>query len=143
VGRWIIKPPVLAKRWTTRYSEGEPPNRLHSLNGGPRDTWSILIVSRQRAQGRCFRTFGILKPLRFFADRAGYEKRSSIAKGLLLGAFFCAEGPLRKNTFGKVTRKQIHHEGISRSYNPGSFGMTTCLETKGSTELKCKRPFSP
>jgi hypothetical protein len=29
-------------------------------------------------------------------DRARYEKRSSTAKGLLLGAFFSAEGPLSK-----------------------------------------------
>jgi hypothetical protein len=27
---------------------------MYSLNGGPPDAWSILIVSRQRAQGRCF-----------------------------------------------------------------------------------------
>jgi hypothetical protein len=45
---------VLAERWTTRYSEGEPPDCPHSLNGGPLVAWSILIVSWQRAQGRCF-----------------------------------------------------------------------------------------
>jgi hypothetical protein len=28
-------------------------------------------------------------------------------KELLLGAFFSAEGPLSKNTFGKITRKQV------------------------------------
>jgi hypothetical protein len=57
------------------------------------------------ANGECvliwegvFWTFGIAKPLRFFADQARYEKRSSTAKGLLLGAFFCAEGPLSKKT---------------------------------------------
>jgi hypothetical protein len=49
---------------------------------------------------------GILKPSSFFADRARYEKRSSTAKGLLLGAFFSTEGPLSKNTFGKMTCKQ-------------------------------------
>jgi hypothetical protein len=42
----------------------------------------------------------------FFADRVRYEKRSSTAKGLLLGAFFSAEGPLSTNTFGKMTCKQ-------------------------------------
>jgi hypothetical protein len=49
---------------------------------------------------------GILKPSSFFVDRARYEKRSSTAKGLLLGAFFSVEGPLSKNTFGKMTCKQ-------------------------------------
>jgi hypothetical protein len=29
------------------------------------------------------------------------------------------------------------------SYNPGSFGVVTCLETKGYTDLKRKRPISP
>jgi hypothetical protein len=38
----------------------------------------------------------------FFADRAHYEKRSSTAKGLLLGVFFSTEGPQNKNTFGKM-----------------------------------------
>jgi hypothetical protein len=48
-----------------------------------------------------------------------------------------------KNTFGRVICKQTQHEGICRSYNPRSFGMTTRLETKGSTDLKSKRLFSP
>jgi hypothetical protein len=63
-------------------------------------------------------------------------------KGLLLGAFFFAEGPLSKNTFGRTICKQTKHEGICQSYNPGSFGMMTRLETKGGTDLKRKRPFS-
>jgi hypothetical protein len=61
----------------------------------------------------------------------------------VLGAFFFAEGPLSKNTFGRVICKQTQHEGICRSYDPGSFGMTTNLETKGNTDLKRKRSFSP
>jgi hypothetical protein len=59
----------------------------------------------------------------------------------LLGPFFLAEGPPSKNTFGRVICKQTQCEGMSRSYNPGSFGMTTRLETKGNTDLKSKRPF--
>jgi hypothetical protein len=34
--------------------EGEPPYRLHWLSGGPPEARNILIVYRQRAQGRCF-----------------------------------------------------------------------------------------
>jgi hypothetical protein len=45
--------------------EDEPPNRLHWLSGGRTDDRNTLIVSRQRAQGRCFWTFGIPKPLCF------------------------------------------------------------------------------
>jgi hypothetical protein len=35
----------------------------------------------------------------------------------VLGAFFSAEGPLSKNTFGKTICKQIRHEDICQSYN--------------------------
>jgi hypothetical protein len=63
--------------------------------------------------------------------------------GLLLGAFFLAEGPPRKNTFGTVICKLTQHEDTSQSYNPGSFGIMTCLETKGCTDIKRKRPISP
>src|SRR5688572_5713452 len=38
----------------------------------------------------------------FFTDQARYEKRSSTAKGLLLGVCFVAEGPAGRNTFGKT-----------------------------------------
>jgi hypothetical protein len=41
----------------------------------------------------------------FFVDRARYKKRSSTAKGLLLGVFFFAEGPQGENTFGKMIQK--------------------------------------
>jgi hypothetical protein len=61
----------------------------------------------------------------------------------VLGACFFAEGPLSKNTFGRTTRKQNQHEGIHRSYDLESFGIMTCLETKGYTDLKRKRPISP
>jgi hypothetical protein len=76
-------------------------------------------------------------------DQARYEKRSSTAKGLLLGACFVAEGPLSRNSFERSAYKQTQREGIRRSYDPGSFGIVTCLETKGCTDLKRKRPISP
>jgi hypothetical protein len=56
---------------------------------------------------------------------------------IVLGVCFVAEGPIRINTFGRSTQKQ------SRSNHPGSFGITTCLETKGGTDLKMKRPIGP
>jgi hypothetical protein len=63
-------------------------------------------------------------------DRANYEKQSSTMKGLLLGAFFSAKGPLSKNTFEKIICKQAPHEDDT-------------LETKGGTDLKRKRLHSP
>jgi hypothetical protein len=68
--------------------EGEPPGRLHSLKGGPLDAWNIITISHQRAQGRCFSDLRHFKAFKFFVDRARYEKRSSTAKGLLLGPSF-------------------------------------------------------
>jgi hypothetical protein len=47
-----------------------------------------------------FRSLG-----QFFTDQARYEKQSSTAKGLLLGVCFVAEGPVRRNTFGRSVRK--------------------------------------
>jgi hypothetical protein len=41
----------------------------------------------------------------FFTDQARYEKRSSTAKGLLLGICFVAEDP-KKNTFERSSQKQ-------------------------------------
>jgi hypothetical protein len=61
----------------------------------------------------------------------------------MLGACFCTEGPPSKNTFGGMVSELTQHEGTSRSYNPESFGIITPLETKGGTDLKRKRPFSP
>jgi hypothetical protein len=90
-----------------------------------------------------FRTFGIPKPWRFFTDQARYEKRSSTAKGILLGACFVAEDPLNRNTFERSAYKQTQREGTRRSYDLGSFGIETCLETKDCTDLKRKRPISP
>jgi hypothetical protein len=54
--------------------EGEPPYRLHWLNGGPPEARNILIVSRQRAQGRCFSDLQHSEAFMFFVDRAHYEK---------------------------------------------------------------------
>jgi hypothetical protein len=124
-GRWIARALVSAERWTAR--------RLEYFN-----RFSATSSGKVFFGPSAFRSLWD-----FFADRARYEKRSSTAKGLPLGACFVAEGPLSKNTFGRTSRKQTQHEGIHRSYEPGSFGIMTCLETKGCTDLKRKRPISP
>jgi hypothetical protein len=53
-----------------------------------------------------FWIFGIPKLRRFFTDQARYQKRSSTAKGLLLGICFVAEDPKEINTFGRSSPKQ-------------------------------------
>jgi hypothetical protein len=52
-----------------------------------------------------FRTFGIPKLLWFLRIELVTKKRSSTAKGLLLGVFFSDEGPQGKNTFDKIIRR--------------------------------------
>ena len=94
--------------------EGEPPHCMHWLSGGPSSVQNIKIVSRQRAQGRCFSDLRHSEPFVFFADRARYEKRPSTMKGLLLGVFSSAEVSQGKNTFGKTVQRQVWHEDISR-----------------------------
>ena len=54
--------------------EGESPDCLHWLNGGPADAQNILIVFQQQAQGRCFSDLRHSKASMFFADRAHYKK---------------------------------------------------------------------
>jgi hypothetical protein len=66
-----------------------------------------------------------------------------VQKLWMLGGCFVAECPLSRNTFGRSAHKQIQREGTRRSYDPGSFGIATCLETKGCTDLKRKRLISP
>jgi hypothetical protein len=115
----------------------------HSLNGGPRcvrdestdrayplhggttprsdyfNRFSATSSEKVFFGPSAFRSLG-----QFFTDQARYEKRSSTAKGLLLGVCFVAEGPVRRNTFGRSARKQ------RRSYLPGNFGITTCLRRR-------------
>jgi hypothetical protein len=60
--------------YSTAGEEGEPPDCLHWLSGGPSDARNILIVFRQQAQGRCFSDLQHSEASVFFADRACYEK---------------------------------------------------------------------
>jgi hypothetical protein len=106
-GRWIARFLVSAERWTTR--------RLEYFN-----RFSATSSGKVFFGPSAFRSLWDL-----FEDRARYKKWSSTTKGLLLGAFFFAEGPPSKNTFGSVICELTQHEGTSRSYNLGSFGMTT------------------
>jgi hypothetical protein len=95
----------------------------HSLNGGPQGPrrWiasARVIGARWGARDDYFNRFSPTSSGKvffgssasrsledFFTDQACYEKRSSTAKGLLLGVCFVAEDP-KKNTFERSSQKQ-------------------------------------
>ena len=62
-----------------------------------------------------FRTFGIPKPKRIFYGSSSLRKTIGTVKGLLLGVCFVAEGPVRRNTFGRLKQERC------RNYQSGSF----------------------
>jgi hypothetical protein len=117
---------------------GESPHCAYLLHGGPPRVRNILIVPRQRAQGMCFSDLRHSEALEnFFTDQAHYEKRSSTAKGLLLGVCFVTEGPVRRNTFEKINTeatpkvpsKELRHNDTSQD--------------EGSHRLKDKKTDRP
>jgi hypothetical protein len=82
----VVTPHQPVCLYSAAREEGEPPYRLHWLSGGPPEARNILIVSRQRAKGRCFLNLRHSEAFVFFADRARYEKRSSTMKGYCWGS---------------------------------------------------------
>jgi hypothetical protein len=141
VWRWIVKLlapaeqlPAPTERWITRRVGGA--RRVSTVwwatsHSEYFNRFSATSSGKVFLGPSAFRSLGD-----FFTDQARYEKRSSTAKGLLLGVCFVAEGPVRRNTFGRLAQK------YRRSYLPGSFGITTRLETKGCTDLKMKRQIN-
>jgi hypothetical protein len=129
--------PAPTERWTTRRVGGESPDRAYPPHGGPPRARNILIVSRQRAQGRCFSDLRHSEALEIFHGSSSLQKTIYHHEGATIGGCFIAEGPVRRNTFGRSAQKQ------RRSYHPGSFGIATRLETKGCIDLKRKRPVDP
>jgi hypothetical protein len=67
---------------------------VYPSNAGPPRAWNILIVSTM-SSGKVFFGPSAFRSLGdFFTDQARYEKRSSTAKGLLLGVCFIVERPV-------------------------------------------------
>ena len=141
----------------------------HSLNGGPHSSrrriggervigarWVmratiILIVSRQRAQGRCFSGSSASRSLEDFS-RIKLVTKNDLAprKGLLLGLCFVAEGLQGRSGFimCEQVSSDLYQKGRSskdtkvdsaEAVKQESFGM---FAEKG-TDLKMKRPFRP
>jgi hypothetical protein len=112
--RWT----VTRTRWTVDHSaqEAESLDRAYPLHGGTILHLEYLNHFSATRSGKVFFGPSASRSLReFFMGRAHYEKRSGTVKGLLLGACFVAEGPIRRNTFEKLTQ--------SRSYQSESFGV--------------------
>jgi hypothetical protein len=82
---------------------------------GPSFTLEYFNRFSATSSGKVFFGPSAFRSLReFFTGRARHEKRSGTVKGLLLGVCFVAEGLIRRNTFGRLTR--------SRSYQSKGFG---------------------
>ena len=112
--RWT----VTRTRWTVDHSaqEAESPDHVYLLHGGTILHSKYLNRFSATSSGKVFFGPSAFRSLReFFTGRARYEKWSGTVKGLLLGVCFVAEGPIRRNTFGRLTQ--------SRSYQSESFGV--------------------
>jgi hypothetical protein len=110
--RWT----VTHTRWAVDHSaqEVESPDRVYSLHGGTILHSEYLNRSSTTSSGKVFFESSAFRSLREFSTgRARHEKRSGTVKGLLLGVCFVAEGPIRRNTFGRLTQ--------SRSYQSEGF----------------------
>jgi hypothetical protein len=84
----------------TRCAVGRRDQIVNLQGGTATRSETVSFLDNELREG-VFRTFGFLKPKRlFFTDQARYEKRSSTAKGLLLGPCFVAEGPVERDSFG-------------------------------------------
>jgi dihydrofolate reductase len=96
--------------------EGKSPDRAYPLYAGTILHSEYLNRFSTTSSGKVFFGPSTFRSLReFFTGRARYEKRSSTVKGLLLGVYFVAEGPMGRNTFEKLKQKRC------QSYQSGSF----------------------
>jgi hypothetical protein len=95
------------------------------------------IVSRQRAQGRCFRTFGFLKPKRLFS-RIKLVTKNDLAprRG------YCWDHASSPKVLQKETASAEVARTWRRRHHSWSFGIITYPKMKGRTDLKIEWPFS-
>jgi hypothetical protein len=82
----------------------ESPDRVYPPHGGATSRSEYFNRFSATSLGKVFFGPSAFQSLgQVFTDQARYKKRSSTAKGLLLGVSFVAEGPVRRNTFGRST----------------------------------------
>jgi hypothetical protein len=96
--------PALTERWATG---SEKVNRWRARNWCKMGTCDDYFNRfSPTSSGKVFFGSSASRSLEdFFTDQARYEKRSSTAKGLLLGVCFVAKDP-KKNTFERSSQKQ-------------------------------------
>jgi hypothetical protein len=84
----------------------ESPDRAYPVHDGATSRSDYFNRFSATSSGKVFFGPSAFRSLgQFFTNQARYEKRSSTAKGLLLEVYFVAEGPVRKNTFGRSAQK--------------------------------------
>jgi hypothetical protein len=102
--------------------EGESPGRAKLLQDGATSRTDYFNRFSPTSSGKVFFGSSASRSLEdFFTDQARYDKRSSTAKGLLLGVCFVAEDPkerkhLRKispEAAPKLSRIKLRHNGGS------------------------------
>jgi hypothetical protein len=97
--------------------------------------WNTLIVSRQRAQGRCF------SDLRHSEASEMFSRIKLVTKNdLAPRRGYCWWSASLPKVLQEETPSEDQHKQ-RQSYHLGSFGIITRFETKGSTDLKVKRPI--
>ena len=98
--------PALTERWATGSEKVNRWGRVTVARWGHRARDDYFNRFSPTSSGKVFFGSSVSRSLEdFFTDQARYEKRSSTAKGLLLGVCFVAEDP-KKNTFERSSQKQ-------------------------------------
>jgi hypothetical protein len=92
----------------------QPPDHLHSLNGGPLDTWSVLIISRQWAQGRCFSDPRHSEAFEIFRGSSLLRKTIQHREGATVGGLLLHRSFFKQ----KHLRWDDMHADITRTYMP-------------------------
>jgi hypothetical protein len=89
--------------------EAKSPDRAYPLQGGTILHSEYFNRFSATSSGKVFFGPSAFRSLRvFFTGRAHHEKRPGTVKGLLLGVYFVAEGPIRRNTFGRLAQSQSY-----------------------------------
>jgi hypothetical protein len=107
--------PAPTKRWTTRRVGGESSDRAYPPHGGPPRARNILIVSRQRAQGRCFSDLRHSKALEIFSQIKLITKNDlALRRGLSVFRTRGVPGPTSKlspRAPAQMGRRETEREG--------------------------------
>jgi hypothetical protein len=91
----------------TRCAVGRKDQTVNLHGGTATRSETVSFLDNELREG-VFRTFGFLKPKRLFHGSSSLRKRSSTAKGLLLGSCFVAEGPAGRSCLNVMPKGAVH-----------------------------------